>query len=902
MARTATKRAIAQKEKSETEREDSSAEDKELEEIKQMLAQALDECQNNYAHHPKWQKILLSRFENQPLVFVRALVPLLNRILTFSGSSASNAAIARVVDFICKFAISRTDKEEVDGEMFVFLVKYILTFSNAKEKVVRERICDFLARMLSLLDGEAEIDVELFELIANVAIERSFDKISAIRAKSALILSRLQDPGNEDDIVLLRLKEMMNVDTSKEVRINALKFIGCSQYTYSDIVLRTKDVSFEVRRAAFETVRNRIEMKALSISDRVNIIITGLNDKNEDVVLCTEGLLWEWWFNQCAKDIVKFVNAFDVESSEKEVICIVSKLYELILNNEEFTVEDRGKLLLSVAFETIVDKYGDDEVLDAIFALNLLCGSFSSRLDVDLLDMLIPSALNYCTFLRNCHSLTALSLFEWKTVVELSQHLDRHDEAGCKELYAVFNELWRDENEKFASVLEVISPVMIKALVNLERFEWILDIVSNFCSQDTVELNPNQISRFLSISAGILSEAYKMKSFVPQAILVIDQVIKLIANPVEQLRRIATRVSCLHVLTSKDTSTAISLIPLLHKLFISDSSASIQEECLKCIFDLSLSFRLFKDQQIPEPEIQYTLGALKKELECQQLIDEDKCLVYMVLLEGFSKLLFHDSLPVCESEEILGLLILFLFDTETETQVSMRNFLSVFLPNFSFSKDNSRMLLSRAYTFCLFNCMYVNAGSPRWQIDWKSLSFYIGYLLSIDRQDKSLKVDDFNSMQMFFFEFVCFEIACFNLLNAVHDHLWELFIQLPLNPSPTFNFIFTSLVDKEMMLALSEGVSLELSKLTSSKGPGELDDDEIKFSEIKTLLNTRIKFHEDKLNPLADKFKRRQKKEASQSSRQQNWAVHFPSVLNSKSQASSCERSDVEEFDEDSDS
>ncbi len=58
-----------------------------------------------------------------------------------------------------------------------------------------------------------------------------------------------------------------------------LNHIGLSKYTLPEILNRTRDVKEDVRKHAFFVLLKKVNIKVLSISQRMTLLKDGLNDR-----------------------------------------------------------------------------------------------------------------------------------------------------------------------------------------------------------------------------------------------------------------------------------------------------------------------------------------------------------------------------------------------------------------------------------------------------------------------------------------------------------------------------------------------------------------------------------------------------------------------------------------------
>ena len=91
-----------------------------------------------------------------------------------------------------------------------------------------------------------------------------------------------------------------------------------SKHAIRAILLRTRDASAEVRLHALGVLRDKVEMRWLSISQRVHLLEGPLLDRTPTVSnACAEMLCDSWLRKGCENDVLTLMNALDAISHEK---------------------------------------------------------------------------------------------------------------------------------------------------------------------------------------------------------------------------------------------------------------------------------------------------------------------------------------------------------------------------------------------------------------------------------------------------------------------------------------------------------------------------------------------------------------------------------------------------------
>ncbi|KAL3914670.1 MAG: hypothetical protein SGPRY_007551, partial [Prymnesium sp.] len=194
--------------------------------------------------------------------------------------------------------------------------------------------------------------------------------VPAVRASAARALFRLQDPSSASDEITLELLRLMSDDASKEVRIAAISTIAPSKHAIEAIVARTRDVALEVRVHALKVLRDKVEMRWLSIWQRASVLRSTLADREEKVrTVARELLTTEWLTKHSEKNVLKLLKALDVVAQEDAA----RQTMVVLLENEETRAlvaeaaggwgEGGGKYQLEAVFSlrSLLDYYASQE-------------------------------------------------------------------------------------------------------------------------------------------------------------------------------------------------------------------------------------------------------------------------------------------------------------------------------------------------------------------------------------------------------------------------------------------------------------------------------------------------------------------------------------------------------------
>ena len=207
------------------------------------------------------------------------------------------------------------------------LFDWLLDHHEVEGSQARLRICLMVNRILRLLGEDAEIDDDLFQKIFDNMLDRLKDKVAEIRAQAVTALQRLQNPQDANCPIVKAFIFHLSCDPSPVVRRTIVKCIGASRTTLPYVVRRTVDVDDGVRRAAYKFMADKIHIKSLTISQREEIIMRGLTDRDENVKKMVGKLLVPAWLRLCKDNIVELLYALDVGNSDgstaKEVLGVI---------------------------------------------------------------------------------------------------------------------------------------------------------------------------------------------------------------------------------------------------------------------------------------------------------------------------------------------------------------------------------------------------------------------------------------------------------------------------------------------------------------------------------------------------------------------------------------------------
>mmetsp|Transcript_36466 Transcript_36466/g.94753 ORF Transcript_36466/g.94753 Transcript_36466/m.94753 type:complete len:387 (-) Transcript_36466:400-1560(-) len=296
-----------------------------------VVRQAFQEAQASLVVHKRlartlWQSFLESRqsVEDDVMSCIKLILPVFKR----------EPAVERLVQFVVRLCTVFNQEQDALGEepMEWFtssLTVFLLRCSCADDKAVRFRSCQLVAGIMKTFTEDTELDDSLWDKLQEMMMDRLDDVIPIVRAQAVNAISRLQNPGDADDEVTIKLLSLLYTDGSKEVRKAVLTVIAITPSSLKILLLRTRDERDDVRRHAVTVLAWKVNPRQLSIEERVQLVSRGLRDRSAQVRKATGVMIVDKWYHErCQSDIDLFLKLFDIETFEKETETAVKFLLE----------------------------------------------------------------------------------------------------------------------------------------------------------------------------------------------------------------------------------------------------------------------------------------------------------------------------------------------------------------------------------------------------------------------------------------------------------------------------------------------------------------------------------------------------------------------------------------------
>lgn len=185
------------------------------------------------------------------------------------------------------------------------LANLFVPLLGAKDRTVRFRATQIVTHIVNSLES---IDDELYHTIRQGLLKRIRDKEASIRVQAVMGLGRLAGNDDEEDAndesttaLLERLLDIMQNDTSADVRKTLLTNLPVTAATLKYLLERARDLDAATRRSLYSRLLPTLgDFRHLSLSMREKLLRWGLRDRDESVRKATGKLFCDRWIEDCA--------------------------------------------------------------------------------------------------------------------------------------------------------------------------------------------------------------------------------------------------------------------------------------------------------------------------------------------------------------------------------------------------------------------------------------------------------------------------------------------------------------------------------------------------------------------------------------------------------------------------
>jgi condensin complex subunit 3 len=238
------------------------------------------------------------------ILTIKKTEPVGDRILRFLGTFLAHAS-EKDTEMFASGDDEDQNPETPTARLTSSLVALMVPILGAKDKMVRFRGTQILAHIVNSLES---IDDELYHTIRQGLLRRIRDKEASVRVQAVLGLGRLagddgEDDGNDDNSTALleKLIEIMQNDTTADVRKTLLTNLPLAPVTLPYLLERARDLDAPTRRALYSRLLPTLgDFRHLSLSMREKLLRWGLRDRDESVRKATGKLFYDRWVEDCA--------------------------------------------------------------------------------------------------------------------------------------------------------------------------------------------------------------------------------------------------------------------------------------------------------------------------------------------------------------------------------------------------------------------------------------------------------------------------------------------------------------------------------------------------------------------------------------------------------------------------
>ncbi|KAJ8790033.1 hypothetical protein J1605_004785 [Eschrichtius robustus] len=658
-------------------------------------------------------------------------------------------AVERIIEFAAKFVTSfhqsdtEDDEEEEDGGILNYLFTFLLKSHEANSNAVRFRVCQLINKLLGNMPENAQIDDDLFDKINEAMLIRLKDKIPNVRIQAVLALSRLQDPKDDECLVVNAYAALIENDSNPEVRRAALSCIAPSAKTLPKIVGRTKDVKEAVRKLAYQVLAEKVHMRALSIAQRVMLLQQGLNDRSGklDIIIDKTLVDFEVRFKRFRKECPKlgqilhlincacfsYIQSIPVVNEEQRgdfsyIGNLMTKEFigqQLILIIKSLDTNEEGgrKRLLAILQEILTLPTTPISLISFLVErlLHMITGDnkrtqIVTEIISEIRAPIVTVGVNNDPAVARKNELKMaeikVKLIEAKAALENCIHLQDFNQAS-----ELKEEIKALEDAKINLLKETEQPEIKEVHIEKNDAETLqkclilcYELLKQMCTSTGIGATMNGIIESL-ILPGIIS-----------------------VHPT--VRNLA--VLCLGCCGLQNQDFASKHFVLLLQVSQIDD-VTIKISALKAIFDqlMAFGFQPFKTKKIKAIQSEGAEVNTNEEQESKQSEEEaDTAKNVLKLLsdfldsevselrtgaaEGLAKLMFSGLLV---SSRILSRLVLLWYNPVTEEDVRLRHCLGVFFPMFAYASRTNQECFEEAFLPTLQTLANAPASSPLAEID-----------------------------------------------------------------------------------------------------------------------------------------------------------------------------------------
>lgn len=364
--------------------------------------------------------------------------------------------------------------ETPSSRLVAKIVSVLVTFVNAKDRVVRFRATQILSHIVNSLDS---IDDDIYQNLTTSLRDRIYDKELTIRIQAVSGLVRLtggeiEEDDEDEENPLVDLLTILQHDSSSEVRRSLLANLPLTPSSLKHALERARDTDAQTRRTLYAKLLPQLgDFRHLSLSMREKLLRWGLRDRDENVRKATAKLFRERWIEDCAGDHVEQVEGAEPLPAGQAHPPTIPALLELLERIDVVNSGTENGIALTAMKEfwegrpdyreavTFDDAFWNDLTSESVFmarSFNEFCRQDSKY--ENLLEDKMPEVTRLAYYLaKYTHSLiesiktfnedgegdeqeTVEKEFVVEQLLHMALNLDYSDEVGRRKMFSLLRE------------------------------------------------------------------------------------------------------------------------------------------------------------------------------------------------------------------------------------------------------------------------------------------------------------------------------------------------------------------------------------------------------------------------------------------------------------------------------
>ena len=534
---------------------------------------------------------------------------------------------------------------------------------------------------------ELDLEERTIKKLKQVYMERSRDKVIAVRSAAAAGLCLLQNPIDPDEDILTLISTNIQFDPVGSIRVVYAERILVHPLTTDAIQSRLRDEDILVRLAILKNLKEHARIQQLPIKLR-HAVIYSLQDRNEVVISATEAIFTSNW---CVKDsLLVVLSLLDIETTELpgELFLHAIFAYEQRRQHPDFTNQ------VAVSLTQLTS-------LTSFYLYCFVRFLFEQHREQEI-DSLIPDIPSFCDIVRSA-SENASQPQVFFSLERCLQYLDISDPT-CKN-----------------AILQLLRQLLMNPKITTEEASALLSALLNLLDDENAFLRydlPNQMSA--SEVMLLIGEIEDLSPSSDDALLSLTQsVFRLLSSKAFSrgdvrslferivVRNLGSAISAQRCAAVSSLASAAIFWRDMATQYISllmcmaseeDEDPAVKSVAISALVDVTITFGEMEGVSLEE--VSSTLA---------RLVFSAGESVQCAACEGVSRLFLFDKL---RSIHVLSSLLLLwgntqgvicsLFDSSTAKRPRLRQILSVFFPSYCNPEmDKNCLFLSEALIYTI---------------------------------------------------------------------------------------------------------------------------------------------------------------------------------------------------------